>query len=471
MQCLVVPFFISTIVLMTGCFTKQDQGASPTPLPSATPCAFVEQMFPPTNEAFEEHHLSAAQRAEVLKWVAKIPASDKAFAKWMQPWAPSNGALVILDAKPISVENGQYSPWTAINTNMFVNPRTCDIGALPTEPTSYSVQPPLGPTPPSSLAFSTFHVREYHLPSAQNNVREIAEGPDGAFWFTEASPYTVHTGSTVYGNRIGRISSKGAISEFKIPTLDANPEGIVAGPDGKLWFTELIGNRIGRISINGRIDEYAIPLSPGETRGMVFEPRGRTLGPRGIAVGPDGALWFTEELGQRIGRITSAGAIREFDVPGAKGSLGYIAAGSDSLWFTINGRIGRISTGGDVSLFDAPGVGDEDHITHGPDGKMWIAEFGGRIASISATGRIKEYAIPTPGSYPGDIVVGCDGALWFSEFGPGNIGRITTNGALTEFPLHIREFYGLAPTRGCSLWFTETSDANKVGVLKLPKKR
>jgi len=38
-----------------------------------------------------------------------------------------------------------------------------------------------------------------------------------------------------------------------------------------------------------------------------------------IAVGPD-ALWFTEELGNKIGRITVAGAFTEYIVPTA-GSL------------------------------------------------------------------------------------------------------------------------------------------------------
>lgn len=32
----------------------------------------------------------------------------------------------------------------------------------------------------------------------------------------------------------------------------------------------------------------------------------------GSAAGPDGALWFTETSGNRIGRVTTAGAISEF---------------------------------------------------------------------------------------------------------------------------------------------------------------
>ena len=42
------------------------------------------------------------------------------------------------------------------------------------------------------------------------------------------------------------------ITEFPIPMEDpvlapAQPEGIVMGPDGKIWFTEEKGNKIGRV--------------------------------------------------------------------------------------------------------------------------------------------------------------------------------------------------------------------------------
>jgi hypothetical protein len=35
---------------------------------------------------------------------------------------------------------------------------------------------------------------------------------------------------------------KGAISEFLLPTSHFSPAGIMAGPDGNLWFTEIVSN-------------------------------------------------------------------------------------------------------------------------------------------------------------------------------------------------------------------------------------
>ena len=64
---------------------------------------------------------------------------------------------------------------------------------------------------------------------------EITSGSDGNLWFTE-------------GNKIGRITPAGSITEFPLPKADSEPLGIAPGPDGNLWFTEFRGNRIGRIT-------------------------------------------------------------------------------------------------------------------------------------------------------------------------------------------------------------------------------
>lgn len=63
-------------------------------------------------------------------------------------------------------------------------------------------------------------------------------------WFTDGD-----------ADAIGRITSAGTVTEFSSGlTSDANPKGIVAGPDGNLWFTEKSRpGRIGRITPSGAI--------------------------------------------------------------------------------------------------------------------------------------------------------------------------------------------------------------------------
>src|SRR3977135_142051 len=49
------------------------------------------------------------------------------------------------------------------------------------------------------------------------------------------------------------------ITEFSSPTSDSRPLGITFGFGGNLWFTEQIGNKIGRITPQGVITEFSIP--------------------------------------------------------------------------------------------------------------------------------------------------------------------------------------------------------------------
>src|SRR5437867_1070567 len=47
--------------------------------------------------------------------------------------------------------------------------------------------------------------------------------------------------------------------EFTIPTSNSNPIGITAGRDGNLWFTENNGSQIGRITTAGTVTGYPVP--------------------------------------------------------------------------------------------------------------------------------------------------------------------------------------------------------------------
>jgi len=223
----------------------------------------------------------------------------------------------------------------------------------------------------------------------------IAAGPDGALWFTEP-----------LAGVIGRMTTDGVVAKYYLEAISneqahGNPSGIVTGPDGALWFNDTASGAIGRITTAGAITRYALPTHPanmGGTSGWGV-PIEAAAGPN-IAVGPDGALWFTESGADRIGRITTAGAITEFSVRPPPPTLDNpipvsgpqgIAAGRDgALWFTQSGadKIGRITTAGAITDFQLPRVPGRRAkpmgITAGPDGAMWFTEEGtwkiGRIA-------------------------------------------------------------------------------------------
>lgn len=196
------------------------------------------------------------------------------------------------------------------------------------------------------------------------------------------------------------------------------PEGIALGPDGAMWFTNAVGHSIGRISLTGALTTYTAP---------------GVLAPSAITTGPDGALWFVNGANS-IGRISVGGQITTLPVPGV-GTPISIAAGPDgALWVTTaNKSIGRITTSGVVTMFGDPlRMRGTTGIAAGPDGALWFTNYLGRsIGRITVDGDVSLFTDPSI-RYPLSIAAGPDGALWFTD-DSGSIGRITTAGAVSSF--------------------------------------
>jgi len=235
-----------------------------------------------------------------------------------------------------------------------------------------------------------------------------------------------------------------AIGAYSLPNANSYPYGITVGPDGALWFSQVFS--IGRITTAGAITEYNTP--GGTTTGF-------------ITVGPDGALWFTGTYANNIGRITTAGVFTMFPpVPTANSLPTGITAGPDgALWFTetYGNNIGRITTAGVVTEYPIPiASSSPNEITAAPDGALWFTQGAGYIGRVTTGGAFTEYAVPTAGSSPFGITSGPDGALWFTE-GAGKIGRVTTSGVFTEYPLAAGAASPVGITVGPNgaLWFTQ----------------
>ena len=260
------------------------------------------------------------------------------------------------------------------------------------------VVPPPG-TPSTMAVPPTPHARPHG----------VIAGPDGNLWFTERGANQI----AMMGSSVARVT------EYPIPTANSQPSGIASGSDGNLWFTESAAGRIGRITPTGTITEFELPSSNSH--------------PDGIAPGPDGNLWFAEGGASRVGRITPAGQITEFVTPTQNSQPAAIVMGADSnLWFTESGanRIGRIvpSTGA-IAEFVVPTADSQPSgIASGPDGNVWFTETAAaRIGRISPAGAITEFPLPSPSGQPTGITAGPDGNLWFGDRAASSIGRITAD--------------------------------------------
>jgi len=288
-------------------------------------------------------------------------------------------------------------------------------------------------------------IHEFEVPTASSTPNGIAAGSDGNLWFTE---YTT--------NKIGRITPAGVITEFNVPTANSAPRQIAAGPDGNLWFTEFSSNKIGKITTSGVVTEYNVPTA--------------NSGPRGIVAGPDGNIWFTEFNSGKIAKITTSGTVTEYTIPTVNSGPRGIEPGPDgNLWFTENtgSKIGKITTSGVITEYTTGLTANSQpaRIRVGPNGNLWFTEnIGNKIGEITTSGTISEFNIPTGASAPVGITPSADGTLWFTENGGNNIGDITTSGTITEYPV---------PTSGAgpqdivagpdgNIWFTEQT-GNQIG--------
>ena len=302
-----------------------------------------------------------------------------------------------------------------------------------------------------SFAAQVGRLKTFRIPSDNSQPLHITLGSDGNVWFTE---------SQINAGKIGQVDARGRITEFAVPNTSSQPDDIVTGADGALWFTGPSGFPdffIGRLTTAGLFTGFAPGCDPNG---------GCSIVPQGIARGPDGNIWFTEQIRNAIVRLTPAGVFTFFTIPTPGANPHGITAGPDgNLWFTeFNAnRIGRITTAGVITEF--PGVtGSPDRITAGSDGNLWFTEpfpFDSRIGRITTAGVITEFALAS-GAEPRDIVAGPDGNLWFTEYGAGALANITTTGVVTEVETVKGGPWGIARGADGAIWFTLV-DGNRIG--------
>jgi hypothetical protein len=101
---------------------------------------------------------------------------------------------------------------------------------------------------------------------------------------------------------------------------------------------------------------------------------------------------------------------------------------------------------------------------------LWLVS--GQIVLVAVTParavpRIQEYRFPVPASGPRGSAAGPDGNVWFTETSGNRIGRITTEGVLTEYRVHRPNSLSIEIAAGPDgrMWFTELA-GNKIGAVR-----
>lgn len=132
-----------------GQSTVRQSPPAASPAPASTKCWIYNEVYPATRAAFESQHVSRAQQAEILKWARPASPAQTKLVKAASPWASppttaevgllrwmrigSDSSIDVFVARPLfTADSSGHSPWIALNTNEFIDPVLCDIGAYPT---------------------------------------------------------------------------------------------------------------------------------------------------------------------------------------------------------------------------------------------------------------------------------------------------------------------------------------------------
>ncbi len=245
------------------------------------------------------------------------------------------------------------------------------------------------------------------------------------------------------------------IREWSTPTRGTHPHDPLATPDGAIWYTGQKANLLGRLDpATGKVREF--PLKEPDS------------GPHGLVADKSGAIWFTAQAKGYIGKLDPAsGDVREYVLKGA-GSVDPHTPIFDKngvLWFTAQGAnlIGRLDPlTGEINLVSPPTKDSLPYgLVFGADGALYVAEFGAnKIARLDpATRRIEEFTLPNKDARPRRIAATGDGFIWYTDFTRGRLGRLNPrNGEVVDWlsPGGAQSGPYAIAVLGDDVWYVET---------------
>jgi virginiamycin B lyase len=245
------------------------------------------------------------------------------------------------------------------------------------------------------------------------------------------------------------------ISEWAVPTKGAHPHDPAVGADGALWFTEQMVSKIGRLDPkSGAFKEYAL--------------KKEDSGPHGLVADREGNIWFTGNFKGYIGKLDPrTGVVTEYKIPDPKGEDPHTAVFDNQgmLWFTLQvaNMVGRLDPrNGKIDLKHAPTPNSHPYgIAINSKGVPIFCEFAtNKMASINPqTMEIKEYTLPE-GARPRRMAIDANDCVYFTDFSGGHLGRLDlASGAVKmwESPGGTKSApYGIAITPDGMVWYSES---------------
>ena len=260
---------------------------------------------------------------------------------------------------------------------------------------------------------------------------------------------------------VAAFASVGALKvplkEYNVPTPHARPHDPAVAPDGALWVTEQMANKLGRLDpATGKFREY--PLRTPDS------------GPHGLVADKQGNIWFAAIFAGYVGKLNPrTSRITEYRSPNNTKIDPHtpIFDHNGILWFTNEqtNYIGWLDpTMGKMRLKQVPTPHAIPYgivVTH--SGVPFFCEFGSnKLGSIDPkTMSIREYTLPAKDARPRRLALAPDGTLYYTDYARGYLGHFdpTTGKLLKEWLSPsgpVSRPYGITSTSNGDVWYSES---------------
>ena len=283
------------------------------------------------------------------------------------------------------------------------------------------------PAPPSALARRAV-VTQWEIGSTASMLHDAAVAPDGRIYAVDMTQDVLYRLDPTTGERRAYpmpdagLPLGGVFASRQTLPVNASahvgPHSLQVAPDGSVWITLALGNRIARFDpTTERFDLYPVPdgLYPHTLR---FDGRGH--------------VWFTLAVSNHLGRLDLAtGAVETVRLPartwGQEAMLRIMPA---FLWLARHVDLDPEQAG------DGPSLPIPYGIDVAPDGGIWFAQLNERrIGRFDPVTRAVEL-IDTPFPAPRRLRFDSKGNLWIPSFSGSLIARFDPRTrAFSSWPL------------------------------------
>jgi len=294
-------------------------------------------------------------------------------------------------------------------------------------------------TPATSAPAS---VQEFDVPSG-SHPHDVAVASDGTVWYTAQN-----------AGKLGRLDPEsGGVDEVDLGDGSA-PHGVIVSPDGAPWITDGGLNAIVRVDPSTReVRRFPLPADrpSANLNTAVFDPRG--------------TLWFTGQSGI-YGRVTpDTGSVDVFDAPNGRGPYGIAVTPDGQVYYAslAGNYMGRINTDSGEATVLRPPTDDQGtrRVWSDSRGRVWSSQYNaGQVAVYDpATGQWREWRLPGENPQAYAVFVDDRDKVWLSDFGGNALVRFDpeterfTSYPLPSDPGEVRQILG----RPGEVWGAESA--------------